>query len=131
MLRVIPPENVDIVGRLINAWNQRDLEAALKEMHPQCEVRPVEATEILRGHDGVAAAFRDWFEAFEEFTMEPEDFIARGDRVLVPMRQRARGKGSGLAIEERFFQLFTVRAGKIFRFEEYPEEADARKALAS
>ena len=130
MLRAVAPENSDIVGRLIDAWNQRDLEAALEEMHPECEVRPVEATETLRGHDGVAAAFRDWFEAFEEFMMEPEDFIARGDRVLVPMRQRARGKGSGLEIEERFFQLFTLREGKIFRFEEYSEEADARKALA-
>jgi ketosteroid isomerase-like protein len=130
MLRAVPPETTDVVGRLIDAWNQRDLEAALEEMHPECEVRPVEATETLRGHDGVAAAFRDWFEAFEEFTMEPEDFIAQGDRVLVPMRQRARGKGSGLEVEERFFQVFTVREGKVFRFEEYSEEAGARKALA-
>jgi ketosteroid isomerase-like protein len=130
MLRAMPPENTDIVVRLIDAWNQRDLKAALEEMHPQCEVRPVEATETLRGHDGVAAAFRDWFEAFEQFTIEPEDFIAHGDRVLVPMRQRARGKGSGLEIEEHFFQLFTLRDGKVFRFEEYSEEADARKGLA-
>jgi ketosteroid isomerase-like protein len=126
----MPPESIEIVLRLINAWSQRDLEAALAEMHPQCEIRPVEATETLRGHDGVAAAFRDWFEAFERFTIEPEDFIAHGDRVLVPMRQRARGKGSGLEIEERFFQLFTLRDQKVFRFEEYSEEADARKALA-
>jgi uncharacterized protein len=85
---------------------------------------------LNRESDGVAAAFRDWFEAFEQFTIEPEDFIAHGDRVLVPMRQRARGKGSGLEIEERFFQLFTLRDQKVFRFEEYSEEAAARKALA-
>jgi ketosteroid isomerase-like protein len=127
----MPPENIEAVGRLIDAWNQRDLEAALEEMHLACEVRPVEATETLRGHDGVAAAFRDWFEAFEQFTMEPEDFIAQGDRVLVPMRQRALGKGSGLEIEQRFYQLFTLREGKVFRFEEYSEEADARKALGT
>lgn len=125
----MPHANVEIVGRLIDAWNQRDLQAALEEMHPRCEVRPAEATETLRGHDGVAAAFRDWFEAFEEFTIEPENFIAHGDRLLVPMRQRARGKGSGLEIEQRFYQLFTLRDGMVFRFEEYSEEADARKAL--
>ena len=121
--------NIEIVGRLIDAWNRRDLDGALEAMHPNCEVRPVEARETLRGHDGVAAAFRDWFEAFEEFTIEPEDFIANGDRVLVPMRQRARGKGSGLALEERFYQLFTLREGMVFRFEEYSEEAAARTAL--
>ncbi len=122
-------ESFQIVDGLIDAWNRRDLPAALEQMHPQCEVRPVEATETLHGHEGVAAAFRDWFDAFEEFTMEAEDVIAHGDRVLVTMRQRARGKGSGLEIEERFYQLFTLRDGKVFRFEEYSEEADAREAL--
>jgi ketosteroid isomerase-like protein len=77
----------------------------------------------------VAAAFRDWFDAFEEFTLEPEDFIVKGDRILVPMQQRARGRGSGLELEERFYQLFILRDGKVFRFEEYSEEAQARKAF--
>jgi ketosteroid isomerase-like protein len=121
--------NIEIVGRLIDAWNRRDLEAALEAMHPQCEVRGIEAREKLRGHDGFAAGFREWFEAFDEFTIEPEDFIADGDHVLVSMRQRARGKGSGLEVEQRFFQLFTMRDGMVFRFEEYSEEADAWNAL--
>jgi ketosteroid isomerase-like protein len=125
----MPQESFQIVDGLIDAWNRRDLQAALERMHPQCEVRPIEATEALHGHDGVTAAFRDWFDAFEEFTIETEDVVAHGDRVLVTMRQHARGKGSGLEVEERFYQLFTLRDGKIFRFEEYSEEADALKAL--
>lgn len=122
-------ENIETVGRFIDAWNRRDLEAALEETHPQCEARPIEATETLRGHDGLRTAFRDLFEAFEEFTMEPEDFVAQGDCVLVPLRQRGRGKESGLEIEERFFQLFAMRDGKVFRFDEFSDETDARKAL--
>jgi ketosteroid isomerase-like protein len=125
----MPQESFQIVDGLIDAWNRRDLDAALGLMHPHCEVRPVETTETLHGHDGVAAAFRDWFEAFEEFTIEAEDRSAHGDRVLVAMRQRARGKGSGVEIEERFYQLFTLRDGKVFRFEEYADQADALKAL--
>jgi len=89
-------QSFQIVDELIEAWNRRDLEAALERMDPDCEARPLEATETLHGHDGVAAAFRDWFDAFEEFTIEAKDFSAHGDRVLVAMRQRARGKGSGL-----------------------------------
>ena len=125
----MPQESIHIVDGLIDAWNRRDLRAALERMHPQCEVRPIEATGTLHGHDGVAAAFRDWFEAFEEFTIEAKDVITHGDRVLVTMLQRARGKGSRLEIEQRFYQLFTLREGKVFRFEEYAEEADALKAL--
>jgi uncharacterized protein len=122
-------ESFRIVEELIDAWNRRDLQAALELTHPQCEVRPIETTETLYGHAGVAAAFRDWFEAFEEFTIEAEDFVADGDRILVTMRQRARGKGSGLEVEERFYQLFTIRDGKVLRFEEYSDEADVVKAL--
>jgi uncharacterized protein len=125
----MPQESFQVVDELIDAWNRGDLRAALERMHPQCEVRPIEARETAHGHDGVAAAFRDWFEAFAEFTIEVEDCIARGDRVLVTMRQRARGKGSGVEIEERVYQLFTLRDGKVFRFEEYSEEAGALNAL--
>jgi len=125
----MPQESFGIVEGLIDAWNRRDLSAALERMHPQCEVRPLEGTETLHGHDGVAAAFEDWFDAFDKFTIHVEEVSARGDRVLVKMRQRARGKGSGLEIEGRFYQLFTLRDGKVFRFEEYSEAADALKAL--
>jgi ketosteroid isomerase-like protein len=122
-------ENLEVVGGLIDAWNRHDLPAVLERMHRQCEVRPIETTQTLYGHDGVAAAFRGWFEAFERFSIAVEDLTAQDDRILVTMRQRARGKSSGLEIEERFYQLFTVRDRKVFRFEEYSEEADARRAL--
>ncbi len=99
-------------------------------MHPECEAWAVESTERAYGHAGVAEAFRNWFEAFDEFTIEAEDFSSQGDHVLVAMRQRARGRGSGVEVEERLYQLFTLRDGKVIRFEEYSDEADALKALA-
>jgi ketosteroid isomerase-like protein len=126
-----PQESFRVVDELIDAWNRRDLDAALERMHPECETRGAEVTEPLRGHAGVAAAFRDWFEAFEEFAIEPEGRLEQGDRVLVPMRQRARGKGSGVEVEERFYQLFTLRDGKVFRFEEFSDEAEALQALGA
>jgi ketosteroid isomerase-like protein len=124
----VPNDDVDVVRRAIDAWNRRDLEAALELTHPQCESRSVQATETAYGREGVAATFRDWFEAFEDFQMEPEDFIVSGDRILVPMRQRARGEGSGLQIDERFYQLYTVRDGMIIRFDEYSDEEQALQA---
>jgi uncharacterized protein len=122
-------ENIEVVRRLIDAWSRRDLEAVLEAMHPDCEVRGIEVRETLRGHDALAAGFRDWFDAFDEFAVEPEEFVLDGDRVLVPVRQRGRGKGSGLEVEQRFFQLFELRDGLVLRFEEFAEEAEAREAL--
>jgi ketosteroid isomerase-like protein len=121
--------SVEVVEAVIDAWNRRDLESILERMHPSCEVRPAEVTETLHGHDGVVAAFRDWFDAFEEFSIQTENVVVRGDRTLVAMRQRARGKGSALEVEQRFYQLFVVREGRVVRFEEFSEEADGLAAL--
>jgi ketosteroid isomerase-like protein len=121
-------ENVQVVRRVIDAWNRRDLEAALKLTHPEAENRSVQATETAYGREGVAATFRDWFETFEDFQIEPEDFIVAGDRILVPTRQRARGKGSGVQIDERVYQLYMVRDGMIIGFDEYSDEDLAVRA---
>jgi ketosteroid isomerase-like protein len=121
--------NIAVVRKAIEAWNRRDLAGSLAPMHPDCELRPVQATETLHGHEGAAACFLDWFEAFEEYSMEPEDYIVDGERVLVPMVQRVRGKGSGLHLVERFYQLYTLREGKILRFDEYADETEALAAL--
>jgi hypothetical protein len=69
------------------------LEARLELTHPQCENWSVQATETAYGREGVAATFRDRFETFQDFQVEPKDFIVCGDRILVPTRQRTRRKG--------------------------------------
>jgi ketosteroid isomerase-like protein len=126
---LVARESVQVVEDLIDAWNRRDLAAALALLHPECELHPVEAINPVRGHEEFAAGFNQWFEAFDAFSADPEDFVARGDRVLVPVMQRARGKGSGVEIEQRFYQLFTLRDGKVLRFEEFADEAEARRAF--
>jgi ketosteroid isomerase-like protein len=121
-------DNVQVVRCVIDAWNRHDLEAALELTHPQCENRSVQATETAYGREGVAATFRDWFETFDNYHAEPEDFVVSGDRVLVPTRQRARGKESGVQIDERVYQLYTVRDGMIIGFDEYSDEELALQA---
>jgi ketosteroid isomerase-like protein len=126
----VAADSVQLVEELIDAWNRRDLAGALERLHPECELHPVEAIGPVRGHEEFASGFEGWFEAFESFSTDPEDFIGQGDQVLVPVIQRARGKGSGVEVQQRFFQLFTVRDGLVVRFDEYADEAEARQAFA-
>jgi ketosteroid isomerase-like protein len=126
---LVAGDSVQLVEELIGAWNRRDLRAALERLHPECELHPVESIQTVHGHEEFAAGFEQWFEAFESFSTDPEDFIAQGDQVLVPVIQRARGKGSGVEVEQRFFQVFTLRDGLVVRFDEYADEAAAREAF--
>ena len=124
-------EGLRVVEELIDAWNRRDLSAALERLHPECELHPVEAIEPVRGREEFAAGFERWFDAFDSFSVDPEDFLIRGDRMLVPVMQRARGTGSGVEVEQRFYQLFTLRGGLVVRFEEYADESEAMEAFRS
>ena len=64
----------ETVLRAIDAYNRRDLDALLAEMHPEIELKPpltALAGNVYRGHDGVAAWLADLDETFERTRIEP------------------------------------------------------------
>jgi ketosteroid isomerase-like protein len=80
------------------------------------------------GPDAVRRFFAQWSGAFEGFGFEAEEFVDGGDQVLVLMRQWGRGKATGAAVENRTWQVFTFRNGRIVHCRGYPEKAEALKA---
>jgi hypothetical protein len=48
--------------------------------------------------------------------------------VLSVERSRATGKRSGVRVDLESYSLWTLRAGKVVRWEGYSSEADARRA---
>jgi ketosteroid isomerase-like protein len=41
---------------------------------------------------------------------------------------RGRGRGSGVEVEARFYEVYTVRDGRTVRWEEFSDRAEALKA---
>jgi ketosteroid isomerase-like protein len=79
---------------------------------------------VFVGHDGVRAFWRQWLQAWEslEFKTVPEDL---GDRVVVDVRQRNRGRASGVEVVFHYFQVFTIRDGKVTAVHVADNRADA------
>jgi ketosteroid isomerase-like protein len=50
------------------------------------------------------------------------------DRVLTLIRQTGRGRQSGVPIEYHYFELFTIRDGKVLQIEFFRHRADALEA---
>lgn len=76
-----------------------------------------------RGHDGYRTWASEWLDAWEEFRMEPLEFIEVGDAiVVVRLRQVARGRGSGVPVEMRIVYLVELRDGLVTRLHLYAEE---------
>jgi ketosteroid isomerase-like protein len=123
-------ENVEIVSGVIAAYLAGDYESALSAYHPDAEfdatVRP--DGRVFQGPEGVAEGMRVWAGTWDAYRMEVEEIIDAGDRVLVVARESGRGKGSGLSIDQQSFSVFTLRHGKIARWEVFVVRDEALKA---
>jgi ketosteroid isomerase-like protein len=122
----------DPSGRAVDALDPETLAVAFEFFDPEIELREdprFPEGGVYRGAEAVTRYFRQFTESFDEFTFEAEDFIDLGaDRVLVLLRLRTRGSGSGATVEARPGWIYTIRDGKAVRIEAYLDRAEALAA---
>jgi ketosteroid isomerase-like protein len=126
-------KHIDRIRRSYAAWNRRDIDAALEPIAPDVvwEVRAPGSDVVLayRGHEGVRVFWRDFWEAWEEISIEAERFVEEGDSVLCAIQFRGRGRESGIEVEAPSFHVQTFRHGKVVRFQAFWDEREATAAL--
>ena len=125
-------EDVELVRRIVEALNRGDVDGMLASMHPDFEWRPLETSPIARvyrGHEQVRHYIEDGLSTFESVRLELDDPAEVGDRVVATIRGRARGRGSGLELDNRFCQVWTVRDGMAVAMEEHATREQAQAAL--
>lgn len=81
------------------------------------------------GLDGAKQFMTDWLEAWEDWEIELEELHDAGDRVVAIVRQRGRSKATGLSIDMRFAQVWTLRDGLETRMDMYAEPDEALRAV--
>ena len=91
-------ENVEIVRGIWEADRQRNAGAVRVAYAPDVEWEDTTGLwgdwGTARGPDGIQAAWRRWYEAFEDVRFEWDEVTDAGDDVVVTYRARARGRGS-------------------------------------
>ncbi len=126
-------ENVEIVRRAYEVFNRREGESALdlyaRDIEWDLSRAMLGTGEVYRGHEGVRESFRDLLTAFAAIDFEIERYEGFGEQVLATVRERYRGRGSGIEVDRRHFALWTVRAGKVARMRVYRERAEALEAV--
>jgi ketosteroid isomerase-like protein len=122
---------VGLVREIIEALNRGDVDAMLARMHPDFEWRPLEASpvaRVYRGREQVRRYVEDWRGTFESLRLELEDPTQVADQVVAVVRGHGRGRASGVELESRFCQVWTLRSGAAIAMEEH---ATREQALAS
>lgn len=85
--------------------------------------------QVYHGPEGAKQFLAEWADAWHDWELEAEEFVDAGERVVVIAEQRGRSKGSGIPLDMRFAQVWTVRDGRAIRMEMYASVDEALEAV--
>jgi uncharacterized protein len=125
--------NVELVRQGYEALREGDVEALIPLIHADFEVTtpPGLAAEpdTYRGPEGIRRYFESFYEVMDSVRFEPEDFIAVGDRVVVPVTLKARGRTTGIETAQKVVQIWDLKDEKAYRIEIYATLEEAMESL--
>ncbi len=120
-----------------SAANRRDFDVLLTGFDPQIDFRVVGgawgmvAPDVVghhHGHAGYREVWRQVLEAFEDWTLEPEELIDLGHRLFSVTRMSGHGTVSGVPVSQCVFSVYTFRRGLVVKQEDFGNREDALEA---
>ena len=125
-------ENVEILRRGLDAFNQRDKAAFVAICDSQVEnVPPKEWPENapIQGAEAIWDFFVEAQDAWEEGSYEFGELIDAGrDKIVANQLREMRGKASGASVAWSFWVIFTFRDGRVLRWEWFADRDEALEA---
>ncbi len=125
-------ENVEIVHQVLEAWNRRDFDEAVRVAHEDVELHFIGGFADLIGEefDGREGLIRFWRDMLETIGGEValESTLDAGERVAVITTVEGAGAESGAPARLRFGQVWSFRDAKVIRVDFYYEPSEALEA---
>jgi uncharacterized protein len=95
---------------------------------PGSKNNPLSGT--YKGRNRVGDFFKTLSDLAEISSFEPREFVAQGDKVVVLGREAGRVKSTGRTFQTDWAMAFTVRNGKVVRFQEYTDTSNLEAAFS-
>ena len=125
-------ENLEVARRFADCWQRSDWDAMLELADPEVEMHAtvggVEEGRVRHGVDEIRRDYEMAEETWDEHTIELEEVLGAGDRVVILHRETMRGKSSGMDLELEAAVLVDFRDGRIVRLQGYMDRAAALEA---
>jgi ketosteroid isomerase-like protein len=122
-------ENIEIVRGMWDAFVAGDVETALSCLSNDVEWDGTNLPDgrVGKGHQAVIDHAERWAAAWDDWTVDIEQIrAAQGEKVLVFIRERGRSR-SGLNMDERHAELYTVSDSKVVRRVGFSDPRDGLK----
>jgi ketosteroid isomerase-like protein len=85
--------------------------------------------QLYRGVEGANQFNAEWADAWDDWELEVEDYLDAGERIVVIINQRGRSKATGVPVDMRFAQVWTLRDGQAIRMQMYASVEEALEAV--
>jgi ketosteroid isomerase-like protein len=121
-------ENIAAVRLSIAAYRRGDWDGATAYLAPDV-VWEVGQELPVRSPAAIREMWSRWTEDWERLDMVAEEILDAGDKVFVAMHYRGRGRLSGVAIDQRVFEVHTFRNGKCITKVDFETRAEALEAV--
>jgi ketosteroid isomerase-like protein len=127
----VAQEDIERMRAGYEAMRRGDFNAVLDLMDPEIEIRDrpeIPDPQTYRGREGVLSALSRNFESFDDLEMVPESIVEGGDKMVVCILLRGRGRISGVPVEDRLAHLWSLRDGRAVALQVYSDPAEALRA---
>jgi ketosteroid isomerase-like protein len=139
-------QDVEVLGRLYEAFNGRDMPAMLDCFDAAAEIEETSDLDYAalllrvlgprfvvlsggyRGREEIRSLFETVWAISEWFIVEPKEFIEHGDTVVVPLTLRAKSLDSGAEGEADTVHLWNMSGGKAARLRVFADRTRALEA---
>jgi uncharacterized protein len=130
-----PEQNTGVVQQAYANFRKGDIESLLDLMSDTIEWELPELAGVptagkRQGRAGVADFFSKLGETQSMVKFEPREFVAQGDKVVVLGRYTWQVKSNRGEFTSDWAHVFTLKNGKIVRFQEYTDTAAISRAYA-
>ena len=122
-------ENVEIIRRGYEHWTATGELLAPTDLVWDVSNLGWPDQQVYQGREGADQFNAEWADAWDDWELEVEDYVDAGDRVVVIINQRGRSKGTGIPVEMRFAQMWTLRDGRATRMQMYASVDEALEAV--
>jgi len=121
----VPDSNLEIVRRSVQAIIEGNWRDALADLDTGVELDQSRPSGVYRGRSGVQEAIERWSEVWVDRQVTAEEFIDAGDQIVVVTHEYAKSARTGMALDRRITEVWTLRGGKVVAIRTYPGRDEA------
>jgi ketosteroid isomerase-like protein len=126
--------NVRVAQQTYDAFGRGDVPAVLENFHTDVEWHAAEGLPwggVHNGREAVAQrVFGSLMASFDDFSVNPERFVASEDVVVVLGRYAGKGKESGRPLDAAFAHVWEFEDGKLKRFYHHTDTVKFQQAMS-